>query len=155
MTNEIKRLLRSLEEACAEEGFTIDDAFSWYKTLKKFQPILEERPKETTFRDLAELLVNSSSLDKPNSKKICIEILCMAQKAGEELLLTEDIVNHLLANKLIPEKAFGRDIAKNYIYEFLTDYYRKQGVPNPRSIIGKTHWRSLSYALRNLIKTLN
>ena len=153
MTNEIKRLMRNLDEACTEQGITIDYALSWFNTLKKIQPV--PVPEKKTFRDIAKELVNASSLKNDVQRDICIEILCLAHEAGENLLTTQEIVDHIYEKNLVPEKDFGRTIAKSFIYEFLSDYYRKQGVSNPRSIIGKEHWRSLCFALRNFIKTLN
>jgi len=154
MNNEIKRLLRSLDEACTERGITIDDAVAWFKTLDELPPL--PLPKEKTFRNIAEELVNASSC-APNSNQqdICVEILCMAHEAREEILLAEDIVNHLFKCNLIPEKFSGRTIAKTFIYSFLTDYYHKQGFSSPSRIIGKKNWRSIAFALRNLVKTLN
>ena len=151
MNNEIKRLLRSLDEACTEQSISLDDAVAWFKTLQKPQPI--QLSKENTFRDIAEDLVNASCLDNPKGKRICVEILCMAHEAGENVLITDDILGELLASHLIPSKVFGRDFVKGIIYDFLRDYYKKQGL-DPRRVIGKQNWRSICYALKDFVNTL-
>ena len=153
MNSEIKRILRNLEEACTEYGISFDDAISWYKALNTSQPIIV--PKEKTFEDIAEYTVSIICNQNPIQKEVCFEVLCLAHEAGENVLLAQDVLNHVLNRQLFSSSVVAKEVVKNYVYEFLTNYYLKQGIPNPRRIIGKKNWRSICFALRNLARTLN
>lgn len=155
MTNEIKRLLRNLDEACAEQGISIDSAIAWFKDFKQQQNI-PQKFSEHTFRSVVTDLLDASCIENQIHKKICIEALCLAYEERETTLLANDVLDRLLEAKLIPTRSFGRNFAKEIIYDFLYDYYQKQGIDDPRRIIGKpSNWHSICHDMRNLVKTLN
>lgn len=153
MHNEIKRLLRSLDEACKEYGISIDEAVSWFKTSNNSQPIM--LPKQKTFKEVAEYTVSMICENNAKQKEICFEVLCLAHEAGENVLLAKDVLNHILDKQLVPLNIVGKNLVKDYVYEFLIKFHLNQGIPNPRRIIGKKNWRSICFALRDLAKTLN
>ena len=158
MTNEIKRLLRCLDEACQEQGLSMADALAWFETSRQqTQQIIEQtnRSTEQNFRKIAENVLSFSCIDNQAHKNICVELLCQAHEAGDNILLTQAVVDHLYEQKLIPTKSFGRKFAKELIYDFMYDYYRMHGIDEPRRIIGKPgNWHSICFSLRNLVKSL-
>lgn len=159
MTNEIKRLLRCLDEACQEQGVSMADALAWFETSQPQQQQKTDAKQKATseqeFKEIAENLLNSSCITKQAHKNICVEVLCMVYEARDQVLLTKTVLDRLFEKGLIPAINFGRQFVKEILYDFLYDYYKKQGVDDPRRIIGKPcNWHSICHDLRNLVKTL-
>ena len=157
MTNEIKRLLRCLDEACQEQEISMADALAWFETSQQQQKTdsQQKATSEQSFREIAENLLNCSCITKQAHKNICVEVLCMVYEAEDQTLLTNTVLNNLFEKGLIPAINFGRHFVKEILYDFLYDYYQKQGVDDPRRIIGKPcNWHSICHDLRNLVKTL-
>ena len=159
MTNEIKRLLRCLDEACQEQGIAMSDALAWFE-ISQHQPQHKSNahPKATSelnFREIAQRLLDISCIEQVAHKNICIEVLCLTYENQQTTLLTDVVLDRLLETGLIPNRLFGRNFVKEILYDFLYDYYKKQGVDDPRRIIGRPcNWHSICHDLRNLVKTL-
>ena len=79
ITGEIRRTLRNLEEACAEQQITMEEALEWYVANKAKTEVAFEEPvfakQENSYREKAELFV-SKYVENQEQKAICVVVLC-------------------------------------------------------------------------------
>lgn len=103
ITGEIRRILRNLEEACAEQQITMEEALEWYVANKaKTEIVFKESvstKQELSYRERVELFVSKCKwVEDEEQKAICIVVLCYLNQ--HEKCPAPELIVHEISYKL-------------------------------------------------------
>ena len=162
ITGEIRRSLRNLEEACAEQQITMQEALEWYLVNKeKTKNVSKEQisaKQEISYRERAELFV-SKHVEKQEQKDICVFILCYMNQY-EKCPTLESILKELDSNLYINRRHTGelKFIMCEALSKMTWSYHGNSGEPcyygfriHPTNI---KDWKELRREVFCIAKTL-
>lgn len=97
INGEIRRILRHLEEACAEQEITVYDVMQWYVT-NEIRNRMESNERERSYRERTEAFVNNYV--RGEKKDICVAVLCFISQY-EKCPSIKSIIEEISSNVYI------------------------------------------------------
>lgn len=148
MTREIKRMLRHLDEACRDQGISMEQALEWYKdnNLLIEKSYEEENNKNLSYRGRAEKFV--TKYVNGQEKNICVAALCYVYNK-EECPDSKQIAEAVTSEVSIVTS--NKEQISRIIAKAITDMLNNSGLCQ---FTRAKHWGSLKHLLFKLAKSL-
>lgn len=143
LTNELRRIIRCLYEACEESGINVTQAIELYEKDLKEQQTENSVATNTqlSFEERAAVFVFKANLQDPTHDKVATEVLCFFHKVLKETAThpsQTDVIEYLVEEKIVLTKSH----AKSLVLRACSALIFKNG--GNRTYYEKLNWKQIS-----------